>query len=96
MFEFFKKLFGLTKPTGRVYHFDLPYTMSASNVFYGVKMLQKNGMFVKIPLDFQKIMLKARDNWHPIKITRFDLDELDDETWTLIANNLNLRWENET
>lgn len=77
----------------RVYHFDLPYTMSASNVFYGVKLLKGEGAFARLPKDIQVKMEKANANWHPLKVHKEDLDRIDDQTWTSIASKLNLKWE---
>jgi hypothetical protein len=81
---------GISK--GRKYHFELPYTMSPSNVFYGVQLLQRNGMFNRLPEDMQEKMTRARNMWHPLRITERDLNRIDDETWKYIASQLHLKW----
>lgn len=96
MFDFLKKLlYNEPGQRPRVYNFPLPYKMEASSVFLGVGILQREGIFKKLPEDMQEKMIKCKEKWYPLKITKSDLDRIDDKTWTYIATKLNLKWKYE-
>ena len=77
---------------GRTYHFPLPYKLSAMEIMYGVKMLKKARVWNRIPSNFRVRMEKSANKWHSLRVTENDLNQLDDATWKLIANKLNLKW----
>jgi hypothetical protein len=78
---------------GRTYHFELPYKIDTIYLHYGLQMLRKEGVFQKLPKDLQEKWIKAKDAWHPLKVTKADLDRIDNNTWARIANKLKLKWE---
>ena len=77
----------------RAYGFTLPYSISAVNAFWGIHLLQGNRLFQNLPADLQARMQKAVDEWHPMRVSKDDLDRIDDTTWKSIADNLKLDWE---
>jgi len=97
MFEFLRKLFRLPKRliSPRVYHFPLPYKIEAMYLFYGAQQLKQAGIFQKLPKDLQGKWQKAADAWHSIRVTKEDLDRIDDVSWAAIASKLNLQWSKE-
>jgi hypothetical protein len=94
MLDFLRKLFRIKKreSANRIYDFPLPYVMTATIVFYAVPELQREGAFSRLPQDIQERLLKARDQWHSLRITADDLNRIDDATWTRIAQKLGLKW----
>ena len=94
MFEFLKKLlYGEPKTRARTYKFPLPYKMEPSNVFLGVALLKKEGIFDKLPSDLQTKMMRAKEKWYPLRISESDLNRIDDKTWGYISTKLKLNWE---
>ena len=77
---------------GRTYHFPLPYKLSAMEVMYGVKMLKSNRVWARLPEDLRGRMEKAASNWRSLRVTENDLNRLDEKTWKMIAEKLNLKW----
>jgi hypothetical protein len=95
MFNWLKKLFGMEiyeEPIDRDYHFSLPYKLSASNVMYAIRLLKSKDVWYDIPSDLRMKMEHAKEKWRPIKISKDDLDRLNDKTWKLVADKLNLKW----
>ena len=77
----------------RLYNFELPYVMDSIHVFYGVGILESEGVFKKLPKRIQTRMLKAKENMASLKVSEADLDKIDDETWGKIAEHLGLKWQ---
>jgi hypothetical protein len=95
MFNWLKKLFGrksYDSSKGRTYHFSLPYKLSASNVMYAIRMLKWKGVWNNVPEDLQLKLEHASSKWRSVKVTKADLDRLDNKTWKIIADKLNLKW----
>jgi hypothetical protein len=95
MFNWLKNLFSrkvYDSSKGRTYHFSLPYTLTASNVMYAIKLLKWKSVWNRIPKDLQMKMEHAKEKWRSVKITEKDLDRLDDKTWKIISDKLNLKW----
>lgn len=77
----------------RKYLFDVPYTIPAAYIVGGWNRITKSGLFERLPERLQKKMQRAKDKWHSVRVTKHDLDSIDDETWTKIAKMLDLKWE---
>lgn len=76
----------------RIYEFDLPYHMSGLYVYVGYKKFKKAGLLEKLPNDLRVKFEKAAQNSDPITISKYILDQIDDDTWTKIASDLSLKW----
>lgn len=93
MFDFLKKLLYGEEKHDRTYHFPLPYKILAVYLHYGIVQLKQEGVFHKLPRDMQQKWTRASEQWHDIRVTKEDLDRIDDDTWSRIAQKLNLKWE---
>lgn len=79
------------KPT-RIYHFELPYTVSAMYVHFGLNKLKDEGLFDRLPKDLQVQFEAAAAAWEPVVIIKEECDEIDENTWEIIAAELGLAW----
>jgi len=75
---------------GRKYHFPLPYKLGKLKVPFAISHLKKKGAWNKLPNDMKRRLEKS--GWGGVKITKRDLDRLDDKTWKMIADQLGLKW----
>lgn len=95
MLDFLKKLFYTeSEEVDRIYHFPLPYKIEVIYLHYGLKQLKAEGIFQQLPKELQNKWMKALDNWRDLRVTKADLDQIDEKTWTRIAAKLKLKWEN--
>lgn len=92
--KFINKMLGKQEIHKRIYHFELPYKIQAVYLHYGITQLTSAGIFQRLPKDMQHKWQRALDLWHDVRVTREDLDRIDDESWKVIADKLNLHWEN--
>ena len=94
MFEFLKKLL-YSEPEQqkeREYLFPLPYKIQAVYLHYGIQQLKNEGVFHRLPEELQHKWTRAALAWHDVRVTAADLDKINDECWTRIADKLNLQW----
>jgi hypothetical protein len=99
MFDFWKeKDYSIPKAEAhdRDYKFALPYSIPAVYLHYGIRQLKSEGVFQKLPKDMQQKWTHAMDAWHAVRVTKEDLDRIDNDSWTKIANKLNLKWSSKT
>ncbi len=75
----------------RKYNFDLPYTIPYFYVGPGISQLQAEGVYDKVPESIRERLENAQ--WGGVEITEDDCNEIDDVTWTAIAEKLGLEWE---
>lgn len=75
---------------GRKYHFPLPYKLGRIKIPFAISTLKKEGVWDNIPRHLRRKMETA--GWSGVRITKDDLDQLDDKTWSLIADKLGLKW----
>jgi hypothetical protein len=95
MFNWIKKMFGMEvykEPIDRDYHFTLPYKLTPSNIMYAIRLLKWKGVWNNVPDDLQLKIEHANKKWRSVKVTKADLDRLDNKTWKIIADKLNLKW----
>lgn len=78
--------------THRTYKFELPYEIGSFTVGFGIGQLKAEGLFAKLPVDLQTRFDKAAETWQSVVITKQDCDEIDNDTWTKIADKLSLEW----
>lgn len=80
--------------TPRKYKFPLPHHITGIQDSFGVQKLQSAGMWDKLPAAVQRKLI-AGEGWfsNGTDVTKADLDELPDDVWTYVANELGLEWE---
>jgi len=76
----------------RKYKFQLPYEVNSFYVGFGIGQLKAEGLFDKLPKDLQDRFNEAADAWQSVTITKDECDEIDDDTWTKLADKLDLAW----
>jgi hypothetical protein len=76
----------------RKYHFKLPYEVSGWAAAIAVTHLQQRELFYQLPRSLQDRLTYAAETWKTIKVTKEDLDELPDDLWARIAQELQLSW----
>lgn len=93
MFEWLRRLFvPQTKYADRIYYFELPYKIQAMYLHYGLIQMRKTGIFQRLPKDLQKKWERSAEQWHDLRVTKEDLDRIDEATWRAIADKLDLKW----
>lgn len=78
--------------TTRVYNFTLPYKISGVEIHFGLSQLKESGIFDRLPHSIRTMIEHASDNYEDISITKEMCDSVDDDTWQLLAQKLNLDW----
>lgn len=78
---------------GRKYNFELPYKISYFYVVMGLQGLKDEGIFERLPIHVRNGIEDAYNSWSGVVVTKEDCDSIDEETWEIIANRLNLSWE---
>jgi hypothetical protein len=74
--------------TGRVYNFDLPYTIGRFQVGFAIQMLVRNELWYSLTPEMADKLNRAYSRSEEVVITKEDLDALPDNIWRFIEKNL--------
>lgn len=76
----------------RVYDFQLPYEIGSFYLSMGMYQLKEEGILDRLPEDLQDRVNEAVETGSGIVVEKEDLDKIDEDTWTRLAQKLNLSW----
>ena len=76
----------------RIYHFQLPYSVSGIEIALASGEINNSGILPKLPKDLQSKITNAENAWSGVTITKEMCDEVDDKTWAELAKLMGLQW----